>query len=307
MIVVFGSASMDTIIGVDHLPTVGETVIGFSRLKNEGGKGANQAIAAAKLGNQVFFFGAVGQDSDGNTLLENFQSYGIDISGINVVPELSGNAYVTVSKDSENTIMYVPGANIEAKSSYVPDFLLKEDSIVLMQMEVPPTENWKLAARAKSRNAKVILNAAPASYIPDEALQNIDILIINQSEALAFAKQHDIDTKDFKEIAKYVFAKYKVICIITLGNEGVLAVTGETDYYIPAINVDSVDTTCAGDAFVGTFVSYLDSGYSIKDCLIAGNIAGALATTVRGSQKSMPSASRIRQFLIGEKDIKHIN
>lgn len=307
MIVVFGSASMDTIIGVEHLPTAGETVIGFSRLKNEGGKGANQAIAAAKLGNQVFFFGAVGQDSDGSILLENFQSYGIDISGINVVPELSGNAYVTVSNDSENTIMYVPGANIKAKSSFVPDFLLKENTIVLMQMEVTPTENWKLAMRAKSRNAKVILNAAPASYIPDEVLKNIDILIINQSEALAFAKQHNIGTKNFNEIAKYVYEKHHVVCIITLGDDGVLAVTGESDYYIPAISVNSIDTTCAGDAFVGTFVSYLDSGYSIKDCLLAGNIAGALATTVRGSQKSMPSASSIRQLLIGEKDIKHIN
>lgn len=306
MVVVFGSVSMDTILSVDHLPIAGETTIGTSRLKNEGGKGANQAIAAAKMGNEVYFFGSVGQDLNGNILLENFQSYGIDIGGINVVPEVSGAACVVVSGDSENSIVYIPGANKLAKSSSIPDYLLKEESIVLMQMEVPAVENWKLALRAKAKKSKVILNAAPANYIPEEAFKNIDVLIINQNEALRVANQLNIETSDYQNIAESINKRFGIVCIVTLGENGVLAVSNTDKYFIPAILVDSIDTTCAGDAFVGTFVAYLDNGYSLKDCLIAGNIAGALTTTKRGSQKSMPSAADIRLMIRRERDLKNI-
>ncbi len=289
MIVVFGSINVDTIVNVDDLPMVGETVLGFSKIKNAGGKGANQAVAASKMQREVYFFGSVGQDQNGNMLLENLQSYGLDISNVNVVSDVSGKAYITVSKNSDNTIVYVPGANLSTSVSQVHSHFLTEKTILLLQMEIQPVENWKLAIRAKNHGAKVVLNAAPACNIPEDILKNIDILIMNRVEAMVLAKQHNLYDVSPEEIARFVYLKYNISCIVTLGSGGVIGIENGTVFNIKALNVMSIDTTCAGDAFVGVFVSCIDAGKSFEESLMFGNIAGGLATTIQGSQKSLPS------------------
>lgn len=293
MIVVFGSINVDTIVTVDDLPAVGETVLCSSRIKNAGGKGANQAVAALKMNREVYFFGSVGQDNNGNMLLENLQSYGLDISNVSVVSDVSGKAYITVSKNSDNTIVYVPGANLSTNASQVHSNFFTKQTILLLQMEIQHTENWKLAMKAKRYGSRVVLNAAPACSIPDEVLENIDVLIMNQVEASVLARQQNLDNISPEEIARFIHSKYNISCIVTLGSDGVIGIENGKMYNIKALHVSSVDTTCAGDAFVGAFVSCIDAGKSFEESLVIGNAAGGLATTIQGSQKSLPSYNDI--------------
>lgn len=298
MIIVLGSVNMDRMIYVDHFPRIGETSVANYEIMHSGGKGANQAICARKCGSEVYFFGAVGQDKAGNTLLENFQTYGIDVSGINVITsKLSGVAYVTVSSSAENTILYVPGANLEAKASQVSDYFLTEQTTVLLQMEINPTENWKIIHRAKERGARIILNAAPVTHVPEDIISALDVLVMNTTEALMLADSLGIQSREFEQIARVISSKYNNTCIITLGKDGVLAVTQDDYINLPSIDVTAVDTTSAGDALIGTFASYYDQGYPFKTCLMAGNIAGGLTTTRCGAQESLPTSEEIKTVL----------
>lgn len=294
MIVVLGSANMDRMIYVDHFPTVGETTVADYEVMHSGGKGANQSICARKMGSEVYFFGAVGQDKVGNMLLENFQSYGIDITGVNVTTSnLSGIAYITVDNKGDNTILYVPGANLSAKASQIPDYFFNENTVFLIQMEINPAENWKLVYKAKERGSRVILNLAPMKHIPVEIINHIDVLIMNETEAIMLAKILEIETNNFDKIAEYVSNNFNNTCIITLGQNGVVAVSKDGKINVPAIDVKALDTTSAGDAFVGTFASYYEKGFSLKDCITAGNIAGGLTTTKCGAQDSLPDMDEV--------------
>lgn len=297
MIVVLGSANMDRIVHVDHFPVIGETSIACYETMNSGGKGANQSIAARKMGSDVYFFGAVGQDRAGNMLLENFQAHGIDLAGTRVVTfHLSGVAYITVDKKGDNTILYVPGANYEVKASQVPDCLLNSDNVILLQMEINPVENWKLIHKVKEKKengARIILNAAPMVHVPTEIISSIDVLIMNSTEALMLSDNLNIGSEEFSKIARTVSERFGNICIITMGEDGVLAAHSQGMIRLPAIDVNAIDTTSAGDAFVGTFASYLDRGYSLKDSIMAGNIAGGLTTTKKGAQESLPTGEEV--------------
>ena len=298
MIVVLGSANMDRMIYVDNFPQIGETRIASYEVMHSGGKGANQAICARKIGSEVYFFGSVGQDKAGNMLLENFQTYGIDVSGVNVsTSRLSGVAYITVNSVADNTIVYVPGANTEVKASQIPDYFLTPQTTVLLQMEISPSENWKLIHRAKDRGSKVILNAAPLTHVPEEIISEIDVLVMNTTEAHMLADSIGIEYDDFEDIAKTIVARFHNICIITLGKNGVLAVTPNDYINLPAIDVTAIDTTSAGDALIATFATYYDQGYPLKTCLMAGNIAGGLATTRCGAQESLPTAEEVKTVL----------
>lgn len=307
MIVVLGSANMDRMIYVDHFPRIGETSIAHYEIMHSGGKGANQAICAKKVGSEVYFFGSVGQDKAGNMLLENFQTYGIDVHGIDVnTSRLSGVAYITVDHSADNTILYVPGANLEAKASQVDDCFLTEETTVLLQMEISPAENWKLIYRAKERGARVILNAAPVTHVPEEIISHLDVLVMNTTEALMLADNLDIPSEDFDEIAKIISGRYKNTCIITLGKEGVLAVTPHDYIKLPSIDVTALDTTSAGDALIGTFASYYDQGYPFKSCLMAGNIAGGLTAARCGAQESLPTAEEIKLVFKGYSEQRNL-
>lgn len=294
MIVTLGSTNLDRIIYVDHLPQVGETSMAKYEVSQPGGKGANQAIAARRIGSEVYFFSAVGQDTAGSILLDNLQSYGLDAHGISVVPaKLSGAAYITVDKNGDNTISYIPGANLDVKASQVPTAMLTSETVILLQMEINPVENWKLVHNAKANGSRIILNAAPIRHIPLNIINSIDVLVMNSTEASMFANELEIAFTSFESLSVTLANRFGNTCIITLGSDGVVAASNGLIYCVPALDVKVIDTTSAGDAFIGAFASYFERGYSLKDCITAGNIAGGLAVSKCGAQDSIPTGEEV--------------
>ena len=187
MILVFGSLNIDLVVRVKSLPAPGETVLGPSYDVVAGGKGANQALAAARAGAAVAMIGAVGKDAFGEIALAELGVAGVDLAGVARKGPRTGAAFITVDRKGENEIVVASGANLKTRQSQVPDAALGTATLVVLQMEVPVRENWALARRARARGARVLLNAAPAQPLPAEALTSLDWLVANEIEIAAIA------------------------------------------------------------------------------------------------------------------------
>ena len=290
MVVVFGSINLDLVAQVARMPVPGETVRGQAFATAPGGKGANQALAAARAGASVKMFGAVGRDAFGAAALANLEASDVDLTGVIAVDAATGVAVIHVDAHGENAITVVAGANDEAHAGQVPDNALRPEAILVMQLEVPLAEVMALAGRA--RGTRIVLNAAPALALPGELLQMIESLVVNESEAAFAAAELGLPAAP-EQFAMETSARYGCAVVVSLGSRGAIAAREGELMLIAAPATDAVDTTGAGDALVGAFAAALDRGASLRQALAEGVAAGSLACTRHGAQAALPTRAEI--------------
>jgi len=283
MIVVFGSINVDLIVPVPRLPRAGETVLGGDYAVLPGGKGANQALAARRAGAKVVLAGAVGADSFAGIALDLLRGDGVDTRLVRVVEQPTGCAAIMVSSEGENTIAVAPGANASARSDQVPDELLSAGTTLVVQMEVPPCETAMLIRRLRTRGGYSLLNLAPAVPIDIALLEEIDLVVANEGEAAATGS-------DPEQLAR----RLRQGLVVTRGAAGALALLRDgIRIEVPALAIKPVDTTGAGDTFVGVLAAALDLGSPVEAALHRASAAAGLACLARGAQTAMPDEAAI--------------
>ena len=298
MIVVFGSVNIDFIVSLKSLPHPGETVLGSGYRTLPGGKGANQAAAAAKAGARVRFAGAVGRDMFADLALAALKVTGVDTAAVRrIEAAATGAAFICVDDAGENQIAVAAGANNEARAEQVPDDWLNPETTLLLQMELPAAESWRLAERAHARGARVLLNLAPALPVPDGMLDNLDALSVNEVEALILARDRGVDTGDPVAAARALAKAHDLWVILSLGAQGARAITPDEEFSIGALGVTPLDTTGAGDAFVGVLAAGLDAGAGLAEALRYASVAGGLACEGEGAMPSLPGLKQIEARL----------
>jgi ribokinase len=297
MIVVFGSINVDLVLPVEALPRPGETVLGPSYSTVAGGKGANQALASARAGAPTRMFGSVGRDGFADIALAEMAAAGVDLGGVSRCAAPTGCAFICVDRAGENFIAVASGANLKAQQRQVPDELVGPETLLVMQMEVPLSENWALAARAKARGTRLLLNVAPAGALPREALAMLDWLVVNEIEALAVARGLGLGEGDPRAAGSALADAAGMAVVVTLGAEGAVAFTGEGVWEIGALPIQQVDTTAAGDAFVGALAAALDEGATLPAALRFASVTAGLACLAAGAQPSLPNRAAIEKRL----------
>ena len=283
MILVFGSINADFFLNVKSLPRPGETVLCPSYTFYPGGKGANQAVAAARLGAEVMFAGSVGKDPYGGQVLKSLRDVGINLKLVNSRGTTTGTAFVVVAEDGENQIVVASGANLETCSNQIKDSDLSLCTHIVLQLEVPLKEIEDIIFRAKAAGCKIILNYAPANVIQPTAIECCDYLIMNEIEANSLFGQK----KEVEEYAIKFSKRFDAECIITLGPKGSLLATREGLYKIDALEVEAIDTVGAGDMFVGAFSAGLFKGECTTSSLQKATVASGLACKFKGAQPSL--------------------
>ena len=298
-ILVIGSLNMDIVIQMDRRPLVGETVLGKGLTYVPGGKGANQACAAGKLGGQTLMLGCVGQDDFGCVLKKSLTDSGVDSGKIRQTAGSTGTASIYVNEEGDNSIVVIPGANHACDTAYLKemDEAFLQCTYVLLQMEIPMESVCYAVKRAKELGKTVILNPAPApEYLPEEILPMIDYLTPNETELMKLTNQTGDDLDSIKDGACRLLEQGIKNVIVTMGKQGCMLVTGETARVFPARNVVSVDTTAAGDCFNGAFVVALAEGRTVEEAIHFANLASSIAVTRDGAQKSLPSREEVDQI-----------
>lgn len=282
------------VMRIEKMPKPGETVLCPKYQLVPGGKGANQGVAAAKAGAEVKLFGNVGDDEFGRLVIDSLKEQEIDLTGVIVSKgSTTGCATIWVDDSGENMMAVASGANLEAKQKDVPDFLLSKGNILLLQMETPLEENWQIIRRAKKYGCRVVLNLAPAKDIKIDDIKNLDFLIVNQIEATTLALHLGFDVISPSVAARRISANFGITCIVTLGSQGALACSPEGTWEVKAMEIDAVDTTVAGDAFVGVFTASIESGMELPLALRRASVASGLACLHVGAQVSLPSIEMI--------------
>ena len=291
MIVVFGSINLDLIFPLPHIPRSGETVLGPSVRIEPGGKGANQAVAAARDGVRVIMAGAVGRDALAEGALTLLRDAGVDLSRVIAAEASTGCAAISVDPLGNNAIAVGSGANLLAREAQIEDALLGPATTLMLQMEVPASETAALIRRARTRGARIILNLAPAAALPPDALRAVDLLLVNETEGDWLA-----DHLGVRGGGAALRAALGTSVVRTLGGEGLEAATAERTWRVPARAITPVDTTAAGDCFAGVLAAALDRGTGLDRALHRATAAAALCCTRAGSQSSLPSAAAIDSF-----------
>src|SRR5262245_37647266 len=274
-VTVVGSINIDLVVTVSRHPMVGETVMGRSLRHVPGGKGANQAVAAARVGASVSMVGKVGDDDVADLLLDFLRADQVDISHVTRTHVPTGTALVTVADGGENSIIVLSGANDEVMPSDVGRVTIAEGDIVLSQLETPTRAIDAAFRRGRSARATTVLNAAPATRTPRERLELADVLVVNETE-LATLLGHPVSPADVAAAAPDLRTSPGQHVIVTLGAQGALAVLDGEVVSVPGREVDAVDTTGAGDCFVGVLAARLATGASIDDAIVFGNAAASL-------------------------------
>jgi ribokinase len=299
-IVVVGSLNMDLVVRVGSLPAAGETVAGGDLQTIPGGKGANQAVAAARLGAQVAMIGRVGADAFGERLRGSLRDAGVDVSPIAMDPStVTGTAVIEVSEKGENTIVISAGANGRVTPADIDRHagLLREAKVLLLQLEIPMETVVHAARVAHAASTCVVLNPAPARELPAELYPLVDLLVPNETEAARLTGILVTDQASAEQAARGVLARGAAQVIVTLGSKGSLWVSRAESQFQPAFHVDAVDTTAAGDAFIGGLATGLAQKAPFAKALRMGSAAGALAATRFGAQTSLPTLEELGKFL----------
>jgi ribokinase len=293
VIVVCGSINLDLVARVPRFVQPGETLAGEGFATHPGGKGANQAVAAARAGAAVKLVGAVGRDAFAGAALELVRAAGIDVSRVRILPEATGIALIEVSAGGENAIVVVAGANGAVGAADVPDEWLDASTVVVLQNEIPASSNVGLATRARGRGARVVYNAAPARET-DGAMRGLaSVLVVNETEMRALAKTLALPAEPARFADEWA-RRNGGTAIVTVGGEGAVAAEPGASYRVGAPVVPIVDTTGAGDAFVGALAASLDAGSTLRDALPRAVAAGSLACASHGAQPSLPDARAIQ-------------
>lgn len=297
---------MDLNMRVKRFPAAGETVLSQSYSMTPGGKGANQALAAARIGSKTALVGKVGDDGAGLRVLNYLKRHEVMTSGVATSEELpTGMATVMRDASGENSIVVASGANAEVSAEQVPSNILGAGNVLLCQMEISLEQNALVMKTAHDTGAKVIMNLAPAVEIPQQLLTLVDYLIVNQIEARQLAKtlkinvQKDSLRKDSAALAKALAKENNMTCIVTMGAEGVVAVEPNgKGFSFPALKIQkAVDTAGAGDCFCGTFAACLHEGRTLITAVKMATVASGLSCQTKGIMKSYPYLSDIEEAM----------
>ena len=292
-----GSVNADLVVRVDRLPVPGETRLARDAVTLPGGKGANQAVAAARSGAPTRFVGAVGTDAHGGELLASLVEDGVDTRHVHRANGPSGLAVIQVDEAGANTILVVPGANAAVSREVVEAAMdggaLDGCGAVLAQLEIDVDAVQAAFDRARAAGLVTILNAAPGRALPEGLVAVTDVLVVNETELLAAAGLGSAGVADDALVA---LACIVPTVVLTLGADGTRVVDASGDTHLPALPVEVVDTVGAGDAFCGVLAASMAAGAAIGDAVVRANAAGALATTVRGA-RSAPTATMLAELL----------
>jgi len=304
-VTVVGSLNIDHVLKVNALPLRGETLISDSYDISGGGKGANQAIAIGRLGVFVNMIGKVGGDVFGKMLIKNLIESGVRTKGVIVdKSQRTGAAFITVDRDGNNTIVVAPGANqrltiddIRTKESQI-----LESDVMVLQMEIPKDTVSYVIDFSKDTDKLVILNFAPAIDIDMDVLEKVDYLVMNEIE-VKYLTGIGFDFRDIDVSVRKLRKLFNKNVVITLGDKGAVLITLKNEILkIPAYEIKPIDSTGAGDAFIGGFILGLVTNKSIEDCIVIGNAAGALSVTKLGAQSSLPYKNELNDFLKSNDD-----
>ncbi len=297
-LLVIGSLNMDIVVELDRSPEVGETIQGKKVSFLSGGKGANQAVAGARLGANVAMIGAVGGDSFGDTLLKGLAADQVNIAGVKTIPELTtGIASIQVA-NQDNSIVVVAGANDAVQPTFIDEYkeLLLQADIVLLQLEIPVETVLYAARKAKELGKKVVLNPAPACEIPDELFRLADYVTPNRTE-LAWYTSMDTEGEALGAAMKRLKEMGAAHVITTLGADGSAYLDHEGNVQIiPAHKLPVVDTTGAGDCYNAAFAYSIAAGQSLEEAIQYASLASALSVTKFGAAAGMPTAEEVRAF-----------
>ncbi len=299
-VVVVGSFMMDLVVKAERRPKVGETLVGEDFGMFIGGKGANQAIAASRLGADVHMVGRLGNDMFGDMFFESLEKDNINTEFIVRDTKVgTGVGTPVIDADGNNSIICIPRANMHLTAGDVEKAadVITEADVLMLQLEVPIEASECAAEIARKNGTAVILNPAPARELPDAFLEFVDYLTPNEVETEMLTGINVADENSAVNAAKILLDKGMKAVVLTLGSRGTLLLTEDTVSSLPAHKVNVIDTTAAGDAFCGGFAFGLAERLSLKDAVRYGNAAGAMAVTVMGAEPSMPTYEQIKVFL----------
>jgi len=299
-VLVVGSANMDMVVSTSRFPRPGETVLGRSFAMFPGGKGANQAVACAKLGGNVTFIGRMGKDVFRDRLCTSMRNDGVKLIRVTIDPALpTGIAVITVDSEGQNQIMVASGSNMALLPAHIDRHkaAFSEARVLLVQLETPIPAVQRAVALAKKRKLTVILNPAPARRLPKSLLRMVDYLTPNESELSVLSGLAVDGVPSAERAARKLMAGGVRSVIVTLGAQGCMAVTAEGSRIFPSYKVKSVDTTAAGDAFNGALAFGLAAGLSLEAAVPFANGVAALSVTRMGAQSSMPTMREVRTFM----------
>lgn len=300
-LIVFGSINIDLVAQTTRLPNKSETVLGTNFFTVSGGKGANQAVAAAKLSIPTYLIGRVGDDNFGQTLLNSLTEANVNTDFVTITPNTcSGVAIIAVDENADNTIIVVSGANSCIDETDVDRLktLLPQASALLLQLEIPIEANIAAAKAAKAAGVRVILDPAPApDSLPDELYHLVDLITPNETEASRLVGFEVNNIETCLKAANILLDRGVNTAVLKLGAKGVFCATRTEHLIIPAFKITPIDTVAAGDAFNGAMAAALNEGLSLRESLIWGAAAGALTATKQGAQPSLPSRATFDTFL----------
>ena len=296
---------IDMISRVPRLPTLGETLVGHSFHLGYGGKGANQATAAARLGGQVSMVGRVGRDVFGEGTIENFRANGIDTAHVGVDPDrFSGVAPILVDDHAQNVVVIVPGANdgLTPDDVRTAEAKIQSADILCCQLEVPIETSMAALRIARSADVRTIFNPAPAAALPDELLALTDICVPNEVEVEMLTGRTARTVAEAEVAARVLLARGPRYVVVTLGSRGALLVADDTSTHVPASPVEAVDPTGAGDAFIGALAVFLGEGRSIEEAMRLAVAAAALSVTRVGTQVSFARRNELETYVANHEE-----
>jgi len=298
-ICVIGSINIDMVINSPKIPVLGETIIGSGFMTIPGGKGANQAVAAAKLGGNVAMIGCVGGDIYGESLREKLSENNVDISAVSTIKDATTGVAIIVVKDGDNFIIIDQGANGKLTPAIIEEFegLIKTSFMTVLQLEIPIETAKRAMELSKKNNAIVLLNPAPAQHLSDDLLSMIDIITPNETECEILTGMSIKNTTDAISAVKFLMEKGIPQVIITLGEKGVVYNNGIRIIHKEAMMVKAVDSTAAGDCFTAAVSVAITKGEDIDAAIDFAILAAGITVTRRGAQTSLPTLEEVKQAI----------
>jgi len=298
-ILVIGSINYDLVVFTPRHPAPGETILGEKFLTFPGGKGANQALAAARLGGNVQMLGNVGNDNFGEELLQNLQKNMVDISHIRKTDTSTGTAHITVNASGQNSIIVVPGANATLGKHDIDaiKYMIQSAQVLVLQLEIPLDVVVHAINYAYDFGTKTLLNPAPAQQIPVDTLRKVTYLIPNESELALLSGMPTTDLKACRSAAGHLLEIGCEQIILTRGDQGACYFSRSQEIILPSYQVPVMDTTAAGDAFIGGLAVSFADGLDLLSSMQVASAAGALAVTKVGAQTSLPTKNELDSFL----------